>query len=163
MSRTKNEWEATSRMVNALTQAGITYEDAWQLRRISMTLQKWFEAECGNSNDHGSWCIVRGASRRVPTGVPGKYRAEFTHDDDGKPFIERISHQGPPQTHYAPIPDRERGARARLAKILAKYPGLQAYVQTDPRGCALYILREGDVPEGADVGACYSRGVAVHQ
>ena len=46
---------------------------------------------------------------------------------------------------------------------MAKYPGLSAYVQTDPRGVALYILRPGDVPEGGDVDAYYSRGIAVYK
>ena len=57
----------------------------------------------------------------------------------------------------------ERGAQKRLAKIMARYPGYQAYVQGDPRGAALYILRPGDVPEGADVASCYNRGIAVYK
>jgi hypothetical protein len=59
--------------------------------------------------------------------------------------------------------DREKSARKRLGKLMAKYPGLSAYVQTDPRGVALYILRPGDVPEGGDVDAYYSRGIAVYK
>ena len=35
------------------------------------------------------------------------------------------------------------------------------YVQGDPRGCALYILRPNDVPTGKDADAYYSRGVPV--
>jgi len=159
MSRTKREWEATSRMVAQLTAAGISYEDAWQLRRISMTLQRWFEGECGNSDTYGSWCIVRGAKHRAV----GSSQASFAHDDDGTPFLERIAHQEPPRTTYEAIPDRERGARLRLAKIMAKYPALKTFIQGDPRGCALYVLREGDIPEGADVSSCYTRGIAVHQ
>ena len=31
---------------------------------------------------------------------------------------------------------------------MKRYPTLQAYIQTDPRGCALYILRPGDVHGG---------------
>lgn len=56
--------------------------------------------------------------------------------------------------------DREAGALRRVAAIVAKY-GLAYYHQTDPRGCALYILRPGDVPAGADVSGYYSRGLAV--
>ena len=44
---------------------------------------------------------------------------------------------------------------------LARYPGLAAYVQGDPRGCALYIIRPQDRIKGADVGSYYSRGIAV--
>ena len=61
------------------------------------------------------------------------------------------------------LTDRERGALKRLAKIMARYPGFQSYVQGDPRGCALYILRPGDIPEGANVDSCYSRGIAVYK
>lgn len=61
------------------------------------------------------------------------------------------------------IPDRESGARRRLAKIMARYPSLSAYIQGDPRGAALCILRPGDVPEGKDADAYYSHGIAVYK
>jgi hypothetical protein len=38
-----------------------TDQDAVQLRRIAMTLHRWRELECGNSNNYASWAIVRGA------------------------------------------------------------------------------------------------------
>jgi hypothetical protein len=195
MSRTKREWEVASRMVAQLTAAGVTYEDAWQLRRISMTLQKWFELECGDSNGHGSWAIVRGVARfkknwncdcgEVWNTVDAKrehahaatcpkchsrlnvsYRfigKVFEHDDDGLPFEEFHPHSEGGVARYTRLPDREKGARKRLAKIMTKYPALKTFIQGDPRGCALYVLREGDVPEGADVSSCYTRGIAVHQ
>lgn len=56
--------------------------------------------------------------------------------------------------------DREAGAIKRASAIAARY-GLTAYHQGDPRGCALYLVRPGDVPAGADIGSYYSRGVAV--
>ena len=37
-----------------------------------------------------------------------------------------------------------------------------AYIQGDPRGAALYILRPGDVPDGADAASYYNRGVCVY-
>lgn len=60
-------------------------------------------------------------------------------------------------------PDREAGAKKRLAAVMARYPALTAYVQGDPRGAALYILRPGDVLAGSDVNCCYSRGLAVYK
>lgn len=36
------------------------------------------------------------------------------------------------------------------------------YVQTDPRGVSLYILRPGDVPEGKDSDAYYTRGICIY-
>jgi hypothetical protein len=56
--------------------------------------------------------------------------------------------------------DRETGARKRVQAICMHY-NLVPYFQTDPRGCALYLLRPGDVPKGADPSAYYSRGIAV--
>lgn len=56
--------------------------------------------------------------------------------------------------------DREAGAIKRAKAIASRY-GLTAYHQGDPRGCALYLVRPGDVPAGEDIGSYYSRGVAV--
>ena len=56
--------------------------------------------------------------------------------------------------------DREAGALKRAQQIAGRY-GLTAYHQGDPRGCALYLLRPGDVPAGEDPGSYYSRGIAV--
>ena len=135
--------------------------DAESLRRISMTLHRWFEMECGDSNDFSSWMITRGA--RI-NGAKSKIQM-FKHDDTGSPFIERhyYSKNGPATITYSRIPDRESGARKRLAAIMARYPSLQAYVQTDPRGCALYILKPGDVPAGENADSYYSRGLAVYR
>jgi hypothetical protein len=47
--------------------------------------------------------------------------------------------------------------------IRAKSPGWQAYIQGDPRGASLYILRPGDIPDGADVNSCYTRGIAAYK
>lgn len=143
-------------LYTGLAACGIEWQDAVQLRRISMTLQRWHELECGDSNNYASWCVTRGT--RLPK-VNGK--ENFHHNDEGKPYLERHPYDG--MVSYSPIPDRERGAQRRLAKIMAKYPGLTAYVQGDPRGAALYILRPGDVPEGGDVSASYSRGIAVYR
>lgn len=113
---------------NRLMAAGISDDDARQLRRISMTLHRWHEMECGDGNQQASWAIARGK----------KENGDFTYDDDGKPFMEIHWNSGRATTYRA-IPDRERGALKRLAAIMADYPSLSAFVQTDPRGCALYI------------------------
>jgi hypothetical protein len=51
----------------------------------------------------------------------------------------------------------------RLKAIMAGHPALSYYVQGDPRGAVLYILRAGDVPEGESADSYYSRGVVVCQ
>ncbi len=100
-----------------------------------MTLHRWHEMECGIGNG----CIDR-------------------CDETGKPFWLN-SQTG----NMTPVADREAGAHKRLAKIMARYPTMGFYVQGDPRGCALYILRPGDVPEGSTADSCYSRGIAVYK
>jgi hypothetical protein len=128
-----------------LLNVGVSFEDAAALRRISMTLHRWHELECGDGNDYASWCITRGK----------KTGGEFEYDDNGKPYLERHAHTSNKPT-YTLLADRERGALKRLAAIMANYPKLTAYVQGDPRGCALYI---GEKLTDTN----YSNGIAVHQ
>lgn len=140
-------------MIERVKSLGISDDDAWHLRRIAMTLHRWHELECGDGNDRASWTIARG--RKDNSGA-------FEYDDNGRPYLETHYHDRNGAV-YSPIPDRERGAQRRLAKIMERYPTLQAYIQGDPRGAPLYILRPGDVPEGEDVNAYYSRGIAVYK
>lgn len=121
--------------VVTLTRAGMTDADAFALRRVAMTLHRWHELECGT--DTG------GVERDETTGKTYWYNA----------MTGRRS----------PTPDRETGALRRLAAIMARYPALSAYVQGDPRGAAVYVLRTGDDPAGADPDAYYSRGLAVYR
>lgn len=120
--------------ISQVRSAGISADDAWALRRISMTLHRWSEHECNGA-------IQRDGER-----------------GDGKPFWYNTF----TGRKIGPAPDRERGALKRLEKIMAAYPDLKAYVQGDPRGCSLYIIRPGDVPEGKDADAYYNRGIAVY-
>lgn len=128
-----------TRQLNTLQSLGFSNEESDKLRRISMTLRRWFELECGTNGG----CIER--------------------DDDGRTYW-KSEHSGW-RTRTA---DRETGALKRLQNIMkarniirAEDP-LSFYVQTDPRGAALYILRPQDIPEGKDVSAYYSRGICVY-
>lgn len=121
-----------------LTTLGISYADACALRRIAMTLHRRHELECGIGNG----CVERDETTS---------KTYWLNSMSGKRY---------------PIADRETGAHKRLAKIMAPYRqtlGLDCYVQGDPRGCALYILRPGDVPTGQDPSSYYSRGITVYQ
>jgi hypothetical protein len=127
----------------SLARAGFSDRDANSLRRIAMTLHRWFELECGDSNSYGSWAIVR--------------------REDDRPFIERhiwARGAGKDEVTYTRIPDREAGARRRLADIMAKYPAFEAYIQTDPRGASLYIVPKTTIGDG-DIAQIYPRGIAV--
>jgi hypothetical protein len=132
---------------NILRQLGFTASEAESLRRISMTLHRWHELECG---------IDGGVIERDET--------------TGKPYwinynSRYLSPSDPRNRHR--IADRESGALRRLSAIMTARNGresvpLSHYVQTDPRGAALYVIRPGDVPDGADVGSSYSRGICVY-
>lgn len=150
-----------------LQAAGFNFEDASALRRIAMTLDRWHELECGDSGEHFSSVLVRGR----------KENGAFIYDDNGAPFFEE--HDNRPvqrgvRVNYYPTPDRERGALKRLAAIMARYPAFASYVQGDPRGCSLYILRPEDLngsPAGSRdssafgewLSANYSRGIGVYK
>lgn len=128
--------QRTARFYDTLTRLGFTYEETETLRRAEMTLHRWAERECNG---------------------------EVEIDDDGKAY----SAFGSLRARYR-VPNREAGARHRVANTLAARnarhdvgDALSAYFQTDPRGCALYVIRPDDVPAGEDVEAYYSRGVAV--
>lgn len=151
---TKKEAERQTRQADTLRALGFTSTEATALRRISRTLQQWAEHECN------------GAIQR-----DGDY-------GDGAPYWYNTN----TGRKLYRAPDRERGALRRLSKIVdtrngraeirrAEYgpePGsphaepLDYYVQGDPRGAALYILRPGDVPEGQDPSAYYTRGICVY-
>lgn len=131
--------------VGRLMQLGINEYDARQLRRIAMTLHRWHELECGDSNNWNSWAIVRGNK---------KDRMTFEYDDNGKPYMETHPHDG--KTYYTRIADRENGAKRRLNRIMANYPTLSAYIQGDPRGASLYI---GENLTDSN----YNRGIAVYK
>jgi hypothetical protein len=120
--------------LNQVIAAGVSHDDAKALRRISMTLKRWSEHECNGA-------IQRDGS--AGDGVPYWYNTNTAR-------------------RLYRAPDRERGALKRLVRIMASYPNLTHYVQGDPRGCALYILRPDDVPAGKDADAYYSRGIAVY-
>jgi hypothetical protein len=124
----------TEEMLRRLERVGIARQDAEALRRISMQLHRWHELECGT--DYGA------IERNEETGKP------WFRQDRGGAYL---------------IPDREAGALRRLQAVMARYPSLGFYVQGDPRGAALYVLRPGDVPEGENVDAYYSRGTAVYR
>ena len=142
---TKREFLRQQRQQEVLQGLGFTETEANQLRRISMTLQRWYELECGTEAGH----IER-------------------DEETGKPYM--VTDWGTSRRRY-PVADRETGAVKRLQAIIharnirqprAEDPLLSYYLQTDPRGAALYILRPQDVPAGESPAAYYSRGICVY-
>jgi hypothetical protein len=141
---TKKEALRQTEQENTLLALGFTRDEAEALRRISMTLRRWFEHECN------------GYIQR--------------DEDTDKPYW----HGNMDRSRW-PIADRETGARKRLENIIGarnarvkptdgatRIDPVSAYIQGDPRGAALYIIRPGDVPEGKDVEGYYTRGICVY-
>lgn len=95
----------------------VTPETIEALRRCSMTLHRWHELECGDGNNWASWCLERDEA----TGIP--YMVTYPHT--GKSRRSRVA-------------DRETSTLKRVKRICAE-AGLYFYVQTDPRGCALFV------------------------
>jgi len=100
----------------------LSYHDVNVLRRAQMTLRAWAEAECGTGNAHCSWSIERDEETDVP-------------------YLLTIPHTGAYTPRRARIADREKGAPKRVAAVCAAN-GLYYYHQTDPRGCALFVIKE---------------------
>lgn len=155
---TKTERERLTRQENVLCNLGFTRDESDALRRISRTLRRWHELECGT--DSGA------IERDDTTGKPYFVFYEQGFISNGKPGRCRL-----------PVADRERGALRRLGRIVGlrntrvwaassahavHVHAVHPYVQTDPRGAALYILRPGDVPAGSKPESCYTNGVCVY-
>lgn len=130
--------------IHALALAGFTPCEISDLLKISRRLQRWHELECGTSHPHNA---------AVPLSIE--------RNESGKPFLRRQfqSTRGW-QDLRNPYPDYERAALRKLAGIM-EGKACRAYVQGDPQGCALYILRPDDVPAGQDDDCFYNRGIAV--
>jgi hypothetical protein len=95
-------------------------------------VRRWHEGECGGGNSLASWVIERDA-------------------DTGKPFLACYPHNAKP--YRVNVADRESGALKRVVATCAKN-GLQYFVQTDPRGPALYVSTEKLFSANYTNGAC---------
>lgn len=167
---TKREAERRAHQRQTLLNLGFTDTEAETLRRISGTLHRWHELECGTNDGH--------IERDEKTNKPMFYNARSRYVDPHDPRAWRS------------IPDRETAALRRLRAMFTEHETwcasvapipygkiaehgpcnckingrarLSFYIQTDPRGAALYILRPGDVPKDGDASAYYSRGICVY-
>lgn len=99
----------------------LTPTDARTLRLAQLTLRRWAERECGDSDDYAAWAIERDEQIGIP------YLVTYPHTST--------------RVIRTRIPDREAGALARVATLCARLE-LYSYHQTDPRGCALWVSRD---------------------
>lgn len=110
----------TEQYIRISNKLEISFSEAVIFRRKAMTLHRWFERECGDSNMYMSWAIER-------------------DEKTEKPYLVRYYNNG--KTYRTAIPDLEKGARKAIERR-CKELGLFFYIQTDPRGLALYLSRE---------------------
>lgn len=137
--------QRVARFFNSMERLGFDYETANKLRLIEKTLQRWSELECGDGNDYASWAIER-------------------NEETNKPFMVRHVYPRNGSEYRlitTPVADRETGALKRLAKIMESFPDFVYYHQTDPRGCALYIIPKDKLTDGAPIDSVYTRGFGV--
>ena len=141
MRTTKRQRQA--RFFDMMTRVGFNTTETETLLKAEKTLQRWAEAECGTGTDTHTVSIER-------------------DETTGKPFRRvQFRSAGQWKENRYPVRDMEAAALRRVAAIAEVHPDLSFYHQGDPRGCALYVLRPGDVPAGERADSYYSRGVAV--
>jgi hypothetical protein len=175
---TKNEALRRSRLDSYLLTLGFTDSEVASLRRINSTLQRWHELECGDGNG----MIERDETTGKPFWI--SYTRRYLGANDARmrsPVADRET--GALRRLSKIMRDREtrlnlpHGGRNWVCddgtvdivedgEVVRQNlpPGaaiLETYIQTDPRGAALYILRPGDIPAGTSVESCYTRGVCV--
>lgn len=125
----KQSTQALSRAIFRRTGLELSFDDANTLRRAQLALHRWHERECGDGNAHGSWMI-----QRDDFGEGTPYLVHH-HYANGR---GRMNDAWATRTR---IPDREASAIRRVADVCARN-GLHYFVQTDPRGCSLYVAGE---------------------
>lgn len=120
-------------LTSDLARLGLSRSDIDSLRRYAGILHRWYEEECGDSNDRMSWAIERDEATKLA------YRVFYPHVG---------------QSYRALIRDRESSSRRGIERI-AKAQDLHVYYQTDPRGAPIYLSREPMTDSD------YTRGVPV--
>lgn len=132
--KTESKTLRTLRLAQSLECFKLLPDDIAKLLRIEKKLRRWHELQCGADAGHVE-----------EVGEEGSGNWEF------------VNRHG----HRSPIRNATEQARKTLNAFKTVDPDLLFYVQTDPRGCALYLLKKSQVESGEDVNAVYSRGVAI--
>ena len=165
-----NQQEAT------LQSLGFTAAEARSLRRISNTLRRWYERECnGEIERNEETGHVHGYNPNAHYLDPHDPRAYYSVADRERGAERRLAAiiaarnerarnelQACPNCQQWQYPPTLDCFNECVKRGLVPSRDLTSYLQTDPRGASLYILRPGDVPAGADPSSYYSRGICVY-
>lgn len=132
--KTESKTLRTLRLAQSLAHLHFPPTDIEKLLRIEKKLRRWHELQCGAEAGHVE-----------EVGGEGSGKWEF------------VNQHG----HRSPIRDAGKQAGKALDAFKASHPDLFFYVQTDPRGCALYVLNVRQMHPSEDLHAVYDRGVAI--
>jgi hypothetical protein len=164
-------------LTNTLCNLGFALGEVETLLSVERGLQRWHELECGTGDDKMSVSVEREESFALCTQCGHRFYGHAAEEENcpscgdcapirkkatGKP-MRRVQYRGRDGKwvdRKTPCRDMEKANLRRLSRVM-EGKSVRAYVQGDPRGCALYILRPGDVPQGGDPNAYYSRGIPV--
>lgn len=119
-------------MIKELRRAGFTHNETRTLVRLSRRLHRWYELKCGNEYGY--------IERDDSTGVP------YWCSSNGRIRVRVYDDEAETRNHIEHI----------VSNRNARRPGdpLRVYIQSDPRGASLYLIREGDVH--------YTSGICVY-
>ena len=122
--------------VATLNRYGFSNREALDLFTIESRLHKWHERECNGEVD----------------------RDEKT----GKVYgVIQCLRRGTVRTRL-PIRDMETFVIRKLDGIMATRPHLTYYIQSDPRGAALYIIEKEKLDPALSIDCQYNRGICVY-
>lgn len=132
--KTEEKTLRTLRLAQSLAHFKLSPDDIAKLLRIEKKLRRWHELQCGVDAGHGEEVGGEGS---------GKWE-----------FVNRHGNR-------SPIRDAGKQAGKVLNAFTAENPDLIFYVQTDPRGCALYLLGKQQIGFGETAETVYTRGVPI--
>ena len=126
----------TANKIATLNRYGFNTAEAFDLFKIERRLHRWHERECNGEIDRD--------------------------EETGKVYgVFECHRRGPTRTRL-PIPDLETAALRKLDLIMSTRPHLVSFVQTDPRGAALYIIEKERLDPTISIDCQYNRGYCVY-
>jgi hypothetical protein len=132
--KTESKTLRTLRLAQSLAHFKLSPEEIAKLLRVEKKLRRWHELQCG---------VEAGHVEEIGGEGSGKWE-----------FVNRHGYR-------SPIRDAGKQAEKALNAFTDENSDLFIYVQPDPRGCALYLLKKSQVESGEELSAVYMRGVAI--
>ena len=125
------------RLENKLCNLGFTLYEVKDLVRISRRLNKFYDSNVYFHEDLGYYVRHYDIETTVYDQEKQKYFKKFTSKE-------------------VKVRDYETGRIKALKEIMKDKPELNYFIQTDPRGCSLYIYKKEALKEDTDIESVYS-------